>query len=84
MKDLNRGTCAVTGQSHLYAVCGDALPEGVRVSHINWNDKSVEGLVYEGRSAFSVQFVPAGLGGPFDTTYLFDDFLKMVRENRKA
>ena len=83
VKDLAAGTCAVTSQSHLYAVSGDALPEGVRVSHINWNDRSIEGLVYEGRDAFSVQFIPSGLGGPFDTTALFDNFLKTVRANRE-
>lgn len=83
VKDLAAGTCAVTSQSHLYAVSGDALPEGVRVSHINWNDRSVEGLVYEGKDAFSVQFIPSGLGGSFDTTALFDRFLNMVRANRE-
>ena len=83
VKDLAAGTCAVTSQSHLYAVSGEALPAGVRVSHINWNDRSIEGLVYEGREAFSVQFIPSGLGGPFDTTALFDNFLNMVRANRE-
>lgn len=83
VKDLAAGTCAVTSQSHLYAVSGEVLPEGVRVSHINWNDRSIEGLVYEGRDAFSVQFIPSGLGGPFDTTALFDNFLKTVRANRE-
>lgn len=81
VKDLARGTCAVTGQAIGYAVCGDALPENVAVSHINWNDKTVEGLKYTGKDAFSVAFIPAGLGGPFDTTYLFDEFLAMVRGN---
>ena len=84
VKDLARGTCAVTSQAIGYAVKGEKLPEGVRVSHINWNDKTVEGLVYEGKDAFSVAFVPGGLGGPFDTTYLFDNFLEMVRKNLKA
>lgn len=83
VRDLAAGTCAVTGQSHLYVVSGEAMPEGVRVSHVNWNDRSIEGLAYEGKDAFSVQFVPSGLGGPFDTTYLFDRFLKMVRESRE-
>lgn len=83
VKDLAAGTCAVTSQSHLYAVSGEALTEGVRVSHINWNDRSIEGLAYEGKNAFSVQFVPSGLGGPFDTTSVFDRFLRMVRENRE-
>ena len=80
VKDLARGTCAVTSQAIGYAVDGESLPQGVVVSHINWNDKTVEGLRYEGKKAFSVAFVPGGLGGPFDTTYLFDEFLATVRE----
>jgi len=81
VKDLARGTCAVTSQAIGYAVDGERFPAGVSVSHINWNDKTVEGLKYAGKAAFSVAFVPGGLGGPFDTTYLFDEFLAMVREN---
>lgn len=81
VKDLSRGTCAVTGQAIGYAVKADSLPDGVTVSHINWNDKTVEGLRYAGREAFSVAFIPSGLGGPFDTTYLYDEFTKAVREN---
>ncbi|MBR5560654.1 MAG: carbamoyl phosphate synthase small subunit [Clostridia bacterium] len=82
VKDLARGTCAVTTQAIGYAVDGESLPTGVSVSHINWNDKTVEGLRYEGKKAFSVAFIPAGLGGPFDTTYLFDEFLAMARETK--
>ena len=81
VKDFAHGTCAVTTQAIGYAVDGENLGAGVSVSHINWNDKTVEGLKYEGKKAFSVAFIPAGLGGPFDTTYLFDEFLAMVREN---
>ncbi|MBQ7888095.1 MAG: glutamine-hydrolyzing carbamoyl-phosphate synthase small subunit [Clostridia bacterium] len=79
VKDLARGTCAVTSQAIGYAVDGESLGEGVTVSHINWNDKTVEGLKYAGKAALSVAFVPGGLGGRFDTTYLFDEFLAMVR-----
>ena len=82
VKDLARGTCAVTSQAIGYAVDGEKLGEGVTVSHINWNDKTVEGLAYAGMDAFSVAFVPGGLGGPFDTTYLYDNFLAVVRANK--
>ena len=81
VKDLMRGTCAVTSQSIGYAVSSDGICEGVTVSHINWNDKTVEGLRYAGRDAFSVQFMPGTTGGAFDTTYLYEDFLKLVRRN---
>ena len=82
VKDLARGTCVVTSQSHLHLVDKDNLPANAEVSHINWNDKTVEGLRYADKKAFSVAFVPGGLGGPFDTTYLFDEFLATVREGK--
>lgn len=81
VKDLARGTCAVTGQSHGYVVSEQELPANVTVSHVNWNDRSVEGLRYAGTKAFSVQFTPGMSGGAFDTTYLYDDFFAMVRTN---
>jgi len=80
-KDIARGTCAVTSQSHGYVVSEQNLPQGVTVSHINWNDRSIEGLRYADAQAFSVQFTPGMSGGAFDTTYLYDDFFAMVRAN---
>ena len=33
--------------------------------------------------AFSVQFHPEAHGGPLDTSFLFDRFLKMMDDNKK-
>ena len=82
VKDLARGTCSVTPQNHCFMVDPDHLPEGAVVSHVNWNDQTVEGVRYTDRKAFSVQFHPEACGGPRETSYLFDDFLTMVRENK--
>lgn len=82
VKDLARGTCSVTPQNHCFMVDPDHLPEGAVVSHVNWNDQTVEGVRYTDRKAFSVQFHPEACGGPRETSYLFDDFLAMVRENK--
>ncbi|MBQ2990569.1 MAG: glutamine-hydrolyzing carbamoyl-phosphate synthase small subunit [Clostridia bacterium] len=79
VKDLARGTCAVTSQAIGYAVAEGGVADGAAVSHINWNDRTIEGLRYEGKQAFSVQFIPGTTGGAFDTTYLYEDFLNMVR-----
>lgn len=78
VRDLARGTCAVTAQSHSYAVDPDKLPAGATVSHLNWNDKTIEGLVYA--NARSVQFIPEG-GSRCETSYILDDFLATVRGN---
>lgn len=83
VKDLRRGTCAVTSQNHCFTVDPSTLPAAAEVSHLNWNDRTVEGVRYLGRPAFSVQFHPEACGGPRETGYLFDDFLAMVRDNTK-
>lgn len=83
VKDLARGTCSVTAQNHCFMVDPAHLPAGAQVSHVNWNDQTVEGVRYTDRPAFSVQFHPEACGGPRETAYLFDDFLAMVREDKQ-
>ena len=84
VKDLARGTCSVTAQNHCFMVDPEHLPAGAVVSHVNWNDQTVEGVRYTDRAAFSVQFHPEACGGPRETAYLFDDFLAMVRGEKEA
>lgn len=59
VKDLARGTCSVTAQNHCFMVDPERLPEGAVVSHVNWNDQTVEGVRYTDKNAFSVP-VPSG------------------------
>ncbi len=80
VKDLNRGTCVVTSQSHLYLVDKDNLPANSEVSHINWNDRTIAGLRYTDRAAFSVQFVPDGGKCPSGTHYLYDAFIAGLKK----
>ena len=51
----------------------------VKVSHINANDNTVEGLEVIGKPAFSVQYHPEACPGPHDASKLFDQFEKLVR-----
>ena len=81
VKDLARGTCSVTAQNHGFMVDPDQLPTGAVVSHLNWNDQTVEGVRYTDKNAFSVQFHPEACGGPCETAYLFDDFIAMIKAN---
>ena len=70
----------ITSQNHGYAVLGDTLPAGTgRVSHVNANDKTCEGIEYLQWNCFTVQFHPEANGGPKDTEFLFDRFLQNVR-----
>lgn len=85
VKDLESGRCYITSQNHGYTV-GEASVEGtgLRVTHINNNDGTVEGLRHTLHPAFSVQYHPEASPGPFDSSYLFDDFLTMVREFKSS
>ena len=56
----------------------------VRVSHINANDNTVEGLEVIGKPAFSVQYHPEACPGPNDASKLFDEFEKIVRSGNNA
>ena len=69
----------ITSQNHGYEVIADSLAgKGVPL-FTNANDGSNEGMAYPDDRCFSVQFHPEACGGPFDTQYLFDDFLALMR-----
>jgi carbamoyl-phosphate synthase small subunit len=84
VKDLDSGRVYITCQNHGYAVDGETLPEYARVSHINVNDGTCEGVVYGSRKAFSVQFHPEAAAGPKDSNFLFDRFMDMIAADKSA
>lgn len=81
--DLELDRTFVTSQNHGYAVVNDSISEKVgKVSHINANDGTCEGVKYSNAPAFTVQFHPEACGGPHDTAYLFDEFIKLMEEHK--
>ena len=82
--DLESGLTYVTSQNHGYAVVGDSIDPNIgHVSYINANDKTCEGIRYTAVNAFTVQFHPEAHGGPLDTAYLFDEFIKTMEREEK-
>lgn len=71
----------ITSQNHGYAVDNDTLDENWEPLFINLNDSTNEGMKHKTKPFFSAQFHPEASGGPADTVFLFDDFVKMM-ENR--
>lgn len=71
----------ISSHNHGYAVDGSSLPTGVTVTHMNLNDKTVEGISAPHLSAFSVQYHPEACPGPHDSMALFENFIQMVRKN---
>lgn len=83
VKYLETGRVYISTQNHGYAVKNDTLPKGARLSFINTNDGTCEGIIYTKFPAFSVQFHPEACAGPLDTSFLFDDFVKLINDNKK-
>ena len=81
-KDTQNGRVYITSQNHGYAVEKDSLPSFAKMSFFNVNDETVEGITYTDIPAFSVQFHPEACGGPHDTNFLFDDFIKMIASSK--
>jgi carbamoyl-phosphate synthase small subunit len=51
----------------------------VQLTHINLNDQTVEGMRHRKLPIFSVQYHPEASPGPHDASYLFDEFIKMIK-----
>ncbi|MDR2504526.1 MAG: carbamoyl phosphate synthase small subunit [Oscillospiraceae bacterium] len=78
-KHLDSGRVYITSQNHGYAVLPESLPDTARLSWVNMNDGSCEGVKYMNAKAFSVQFHPEACAGPLDTQFLFDEFLELMK-----
>jgi carbamoyl-phosphate synthase small subunit len=82
VKNLVTGKCEITTQNHGFGVDPEAVKNAkhIEITHVNLNDKSIEGIKVKGKPAFSVQYHPESTPGPHDSRYLFDEFLDMCRK----
>ena len=77
--DLKTRKIEITSQNHNFVVNIDTLPKGeVEITHINLNDKTLEGLQHKKYPLFSVQYHPEAAPGPNDAKYLFGQFIEMM------
>lgn len=76
--DLRTRRVEITSQNHGFAVDAESLAGKAELSHLNLNDKTVEGLRGVGVPFFSVQYHPEASPGPHDSNYLFERFRMLV------
>ncbi len=79
VKDFTTGRVEITSQNHGFCVDPKTLEDrSVRLTHINLNDNTLEGMEHLELPAFSVQYHPEASPGPHDASYLFERFTKLM------
>ncbi len=82
VRDLANGRIHITAQNHGYAVDPDTIGDELEVTHINLNDGTVEGLRHRELPLFAIQYHSEASPGPLDNTYLFENFIEMIRSHK--
>lgn len=82
---LETGKIEITSQNHSYAVDLNSLEgTGLKATHINILDNTVEGVSCEKDGFFTVQYHPESAPGPQDSEHLFDRFIDLIRREKHA
>ena len=83
VKNIFTDKVEITSQNHGFEVVKSSLPKNVIITHKSLFDNSIEGIRLKNRPVFSVQYHPEANPGPQDSKYLFDQFIKEIKQNAK-
>jgi carbamoyl-phosphate synthase small subunit len=82
VKNLATGSIEITSQNHGFCIEEASLEKiHVRMTHVNLNDHTCEGIEDKANRVFSVQYHPEAAPGPHDSAYLFEQFIAMMEKN---
>jgi carbamoyl-phosphate synthase small subunit len=82
VKDFQDGHVEITSHNHGFAVLADSLPPEVEVTHVNLNDRCVEGMRHKTLPIISVQYHPEAAPGPHDAEHHFNRFIELMESRR--
>lgn len=85
VQNMATGLNEITSQNHGFAVDLDSMKDlPVELTHVNLNDRTVEGFRHREFPLFCVQYHPEAGPGPHDADYLFREFVEMMGEFEKS
>ena len=84
VKNMTTQRIEITSQNHGFVVLPESLPGEQEKTYQNLNDSTSEGLITRSLRAFSVQYHPEAAPGPHDATYLFDEFITLIKQEKGA
>ena len=79
-----QGGVEITSHNHGFAVRAESLPSEVEVTHINLNDKCVEGMRHLTLPVISVQYHPEAAPGPHDAEHHFQRFVDLMEKRKNG
>lgn len=76
------GRTYISAQNHGYVVVSESVTNG-KVTFVNANDGTCEGVDYDELNAFSVQFYPEAVSGALGENFLYEKFTANMQKERK-
>ena len=80
--NLKTGKGEITSQNHGFAIDKDdtSKNKNIEITHMHLNDDTIAGIKIKNKKCFSVQFHPEASAGPHDSSYLFDEFIELIKK----
>jgi carbamoyl-phosphate synthase small subunit len=82
--NLVTGKGEITSQNHGFAINreeAEAHPD-IEITHVHLNDHTAAGIRMKNKPVFSVQYHPEASPGPHDASYLFDQFIEIIKTHK--
>ena len=83
VQDIDSKEVFITSQNHGFAVDASTLGKNIKPKHISLFDKSLQGIEFINKPAFSFQGHPEASPGPQDIQCLFKQFNLLIENNAK-
>ena len=82
VKNYIKNIVEITSQNHGFCVDDKNIADNIIITHKSLFDNTIQGIKLKDKPAFSVQYHPESSPGPHDSRYLFDEFIKLIKDQQ--